>query len=44
MLSSGKRGDLLAKIVLTLPEKPDSELEAFAERWRKERPYKPKKK
>jgi DnaJ-class molecular chaperone len=43
-LSSGKRGDLLAKIVLTLPEKPDSELEAFAERWRKERPYKPKKK
>jgi DnaJ-class molecular chaperone len=44
MLSSGKRGDLLAKIVLTLPEKPDAELEAFAERWRKERPYKPKKK
>jgi DnaJ-class molecular chaperone len=43
-LSSGKRGDLLAKIVLILPEKPDAELEAFAERWRKERPYKPKKK
>ena len=40
----GKRGDLLARIVLMLPEKPDAELEAFAERWRKERPYTPKKK
>ena len=42
--SRGKRGDLLARIVLMLPEKPDAELEAFAERWRKERPYTPKKK
>lgn len=40
----GKRGDLLARVVLMLPEKPDAELEAFAERWRKERPYTPKKK
>ena len=40
----GKRGDLLARIVLMLPEKLDAELEAFAERWRKERPYTPKKK
>lgn len=40
----GKRGDLLARIVLMLPEKPDIELERFAERWRKDRPYTPKKK
>ena len=40
----GKRGDLLARIVLVLPDKPDVELESFAERWRKERPYKAKKK
>lgn len=40
----GKRGDLLARIVLMLPEKNDPELEAFAERWRKDRPYAPKKK
>lgn len=40
----GKRGDLLARIVLMLPEKPDAELESFAERWRKERPYKARKK
>lgn len=40
----GKRGDLLARIVLMLPEKADRELESFAERWRKERPYTPKKK
>lgn len=43
-LASGKRGDLLARIVLMLPEKVDSDLETFAERWRRERPYKPKKK
>lgn len=42
--SRGRRGDLLARIVLMLPEKPDGELEKFAERWRKERPYTPKKK
>lgn len=42
--SRGKRGDLLARIVLMLPEQPDPELERFAERWRKERPYTPKKK
>ena len=38
----GKRGDLLARLVLVLPETPDAELEAFAERWRKDRPYTPK--
>jgi len=42
--SRGKRGDLLARIVLMLPEQPDPELERFAERWRKERTYTPKKK
>ncbi|MBS0488838.1 MULTISPECIES: J domain-containing protein [unclassified Phenylobacterium] len=42
--SRGKRGDLLARIVLMLPDKPDQELEGFAERWRKERPYTPRKK
>lgn len=41
-LSGGRRGDLIAKIVLMLPDAPDSELEAFAERWRNERPYAPK--
>jgi DnaJ-class molecular chaperone len=38
----GKRGDLIARLVLMLPEAADPELEAFAERWRKERPYSPK--
>lgn len=40
----GKRGDLLGRIVLMAPDKPDPELEAFAERWRKERPYTPRRK
>ncbi len=39
---AGKRGDLLARLVVTLPEGPDSELEAFAETWRSKRPYTPK--
>jgi DnaJ-class molecular chaperone len=38
----GRRGDLLARLVVTLPEGPDPELEAFAEAWRKMRPYTPK--
>ncbi|MDO8912709.1 MAG: DnaJ C-terminal domain-containing protein [Phenylobacterium sp.] len=37
--AKGKRGDLLARIVLMLPEAIDPELEAFAETWRAERPY-----
>jgi len=40
--AKGKRGDLMARLVVTLPETPDPELEKFAERWRKERPYQPK--
>jgi DnaJ-class molecular chaperone len=39
----GKRGDLLARIVVTLPDKPDPELVKFAESWRKDRPYSPSK-
>lgn len=39
----GNRGDLLAKLIVTLPEKPDEALEKFAEAWRKDRPYSPTK-
>jgi DnaJ-class molecular chaperone len=42
--SRGKRGDLLARLVVMLPDKPDPELEAFAEKWRNERPYTPRRK
>ncbi|MEO8926800.1 MAG: J domain-containing protein [Caulobacteraceae bacterium] len=38
----GRRGDLLANLVVTLPDKADSELERFAEAWRSERPYAPR--
>ena len=40
--AKGKRGDLLARIVLMLPETIDPELEAFAETWRADRPYTPR--
>lgn len=40
--AKGKRGDLLARIVLMLPETVDPELEAFAEKWRAEHPYTPR--
>ncbi|MGA0600060.1 DnaJ C-terminal domain-containing protein [Caulobacter sp. KR2-114] len=40
----GRRGDLLARLVVTLPETPDPELEKFAETWRKDRPYSPRRK
>jgi DnaJ-class molecular chaperone len=39
---SGRRGDLFARLIVTLPEGTDAELEAFAETWRKARPYTPK--
>jgi DnaJ-class molecular chaperone len=39
---TGKRGDLLARLVVVLPESTDKELESFAENWRRDRPYKPK--
>lgn len=38
----GQRGDLFAHLVVMLPDKPDPELEAFAEQWRRKRPYTPK--
>jgi DnaJ-class molecular chaperone len=41
---SGRRGDLLARLMVTLPEKADPELEKFAEDWRASRPYTPRRK
>ena len=38
----GRRGDLLAHLVVTLPEENDPTLESFAEEWRRERPYAPR--
>jgi DnaJ-class molecular chaperone len=38
----GVRGDLFARLVVTLPDTPDPELEKFAEDWRRSRPYAPK--
>ncbi len=38
----GKRGDLFARLIVTLPEVPDAELVRIAEGWRAERPYAPK--
>jgi DnaJ-class molecular chaperone len=40
--ANGRRGDLFARLVVVLPETPDPELQAFAEEWRKKRPYPPK--
>jgi DnaJ-class molecular chaperone len=39
--AGGKRGDLFARLVITLPERVDAELERIAESWRKDRPYTP---
>lgn len=36
------RGDLFARVVVTLPEPQDEALVTLAERWRTERPYEPK--
>ena len=41
---TGVRGDLLARLQIVLPDAPDPELQAFAEAWRQERPYAPKRK
>ena len=40
--AKGHRGDLFARLVVTLPDTPDAELEKFAETWREKRPYAPK--
>ena len=39
---TGKRGDLMARLVVTLPDETDPKLEAFAEELRRERPYTPR--
>jgi len=39
---NGRRGDLMARLVVTLPDAPDPELQKFAETWRAERPYSPR--
>ena len=39
----GERGDLLARVIVTLPEKIDPQLEMFAQNWRRDRPYAPPK-
>ncbi len=38
----GRRGDLLARLQVTLPDSPDPTLEEFAQTWRAERPYTPR--
>lgn len=40
--AQGRRGDLMARLVVTLPEAGDPELEALAETWRRDRPYSPR--
>jgi DnaJ-class molecular chaperone len=42
--SRGVRGDLLARLQIMLPDAADPELERFAETWRKQRPYSPRRK
>lgn len=42
--AKGKRGDLVARLVVTLPDATDSQLESFAQEWRAKRPYAPKRK
>ncbi|WP_122464665.1 DnaJ C-terminal domain-containing protein [Brevundimonas lutea] len=39
--AGGRRGDLLARIVIMLPEEVDAELVKLAEDWRAKRPYRP---
>jgi DnaJ-class molecular chaperone len=41
---TGKRGDLFARLMVSLPDPTDPELERFSEIWRKDRPYTPKRK
>ena len=41
--AKGQRGDLLARLMVTLPDTVDAPLEKFAEQWRRERPYSPRK-
>jgi len=41
--AAGRRGDLIARLLLVLPEILDDDLIAFAEKWRTKRPYTPRK-
>lgn len=41
---TGKRGDLLARLMVMLPDTVDPELERIAEDWKAKRPYSPKRK
>ena len=40
--ATGKRGDLLARLMVMLPDTVDPELQAIAEQWKADRPYTPK--
>ena len=40
-LVNGRRGDLKARLIVTLPETPDQTLTKFCEDWRAKRPYRP---
>ena len=40
--AKGARGDLFARLVVTLPDRPDAALDALSETWKRERPYSPK--
>jgi len=40
--AQGRRGDLFARVVVTLPDRTDPELQGFAEEWRRKRPYAPR--
>lgn len=42
--ATGKRGDLIAKLIIALPDPPDPELDRFAEDMRAKRPYVAKRK
>ncbi len=39
--AGGRRGDLKARIVVTLPDEVDADLVKLAEDWRARRPYRP---
>lgn len=40
--AKGHRGDLYARLIVTLPEAIDEDLEKFAQAWREQKPYTPK--
>ena len=40
--TQGRRSDLFARLVVTLPDQQDPELESFADSWKHRRPYAPR--